>query len=514
MRGRRFFIILALVFLTLLLMAPSAQALQTRNLAVSRVADTSAILVVKTDTGSDVTVDYGFAPGATAATVTSSGQVRHELPLAGLPPSAPVYYRVTISESGNPGNTINVAEKSFITTRAAGQSFSYAVVGDNRPGSDTTIQPAVWSTIVGQMAAGGLDLSLHVGDIIYGVGSDTLSQNVSRYDGLFDVTSALTASVPMYVAAGNHERLNYSNSRAGFEQEFTMPLNNGVDRDLYGEEYYSFDHGDTHFVMLCTEIPGQEGMITGNQLAWLQQDLAATTKTWITVGLHRPLFSGVHAADPWVNTANTAGQQNKAALHALFLSAGVDLVFAGHDHYYLRHVEDGIQYIITGGAGSPLSTPWLRSGDVFGSGSYEHVRVDESSGSLTVTAVSSAGAVLESFSLAAPASGDILSLQSAGVYWVSYADYAGGYLSVDFLVGNESAANVTDVRIVWLTATAGAAPAAFAPLSLGDLAPDGSAGFSGRYLVPAGVLRFNTAVYATAYDSLGQLHQLPGPAPS
>lgn len=512
MRGHRILILLTLALLTLLLAVPPAQALQTRNLAVSRVTDASAILVVKTDVASDVTVDYGFTPGATAASATSTGLVRHELPLAGLPGSARVYYRLTISENGDPASTISVPEKSFMTTRAAGQGFSYAVVGDNRPGSDTTVQPAVFGTIVGQMAAGGLDLSLHVGDIIYGVGSDTLAQNTARYDGLFTVTSSLTASVPMYVTAGNHERLNYSNSRAGFEQEFTMPLNNGVDRNLYGEHYYSFDHGDTHFVMLSTEIPGQEGMITGNQLSWLTQDLAADTRTWTVVGMHRPLFAGAHANDPWVNSANTAGQQNKAALHALFVSEGVDLVFAGHDHYYLRHVEDSIQYIISGGAGSPLSTPTLRSGDVFGISSYEHVRVDETAAALSVSAVSSAGAVLESFSLQAPVTGDILSLQSTGAYWASYADYAGGYLSVDFQVANGSAGQVTAISIVRLAATAGVAPATTVPLALGDLAQGAGTGFSARYLVPAGVQRFSAAVYATAYDYQGQLHELPGPA--
>lgn len=514
MRIRHHLIAVVLILLMVLLAATPALALETRNLAVSNVTGTSAVLVVKSDTASDVAVAYGFSPGATAATATSNGQSRHEVQLNGLLPSARVYYRVTISENGNPGNSVSVPEKSFMTTRTTGQSFSYAVVGDNRPGSNTTVQPAAWGTIVGQMAVGGLDLSLHVGDIIYGVGSDSLAQNVARYDGFFAVTSMMTPSVPMYVTAGNHERLNYAASRAGYEQEFTMPQNNGADAAVYGEEYYSFDHGDTHFIMLSTEIPGQEGMITGNQLAWLQQDLAVTTKTWIVVGMHRPLFTGAHAGDPWVDTGNAAGQQNKAALHAFFLSAGVDLVFAGHDHYYLRHVEDGIQYIITGGAGSPLSTPVIRSGDVFASGSYEHVRVDESPDGLTVSAVNSAGAVLESFSLAAPAAGSILSLQSTGVYWTSYADYAGGYLSVDFLVGNESAAAVTDIRIVRLTATAGVAPATSVPQSLGNLALDGSTGFSARYQIPAGVQRFSTDVYATAYDSQGQLHQLPGPAPN
>lgn len=509
-RYSAFIILAAAIFF---LSVSPALSLQTRNVAVSKVGATSAVLVVKADTDADVRVDYGADPGVYTLSKTGNGLQRHEILLDGFGPAAVVYYQVTITDSANPANIIILPEKNFKTAKAAGLPFSYAVVGDNRPGSNTTVQPAVFSTIMGQMAGEGLDLALHVGDIIYGVGSDTLAQNVARYDGLFAATTQLTVLAPLYAVAGNHERINYANSRAGFEQEFTLPVNNGADAATYGEEYYSFDHGDTHFIMLCTEIPGQEGLITGNQKLWLEQDLAATDKTWIVAGFHRPLFSGIHTGDPWVNTGNTTGQQNKAELHALFRDYGVDVVFAGHDHFYLHHLEDGVHYVITGGAGSPLyGNPPLGSGDIYATSTYHHVKVDETATSLTVSAISSAGATLETFTLT-PEPPE-LTLATDAIYWASYADYLYRRLSVDFTLTNSGMGDAGDLQMVYLVATNGVLPATGVPVSLGRLGNGQSTSTTITYMVPPAVVTFLTKVYVTCRGEDGTTYELPGPAPS
>ncbi|MFA6002152.1 MAG: metallophosphoesterase, partial [Thermoleophilia bacterium] len=376
----------------LLLWAAPAYGVQARNVAVSNVVSGSAVLVVKSDVTADVSVDYGSSSGIYTLAKTSNGRVRHEIILDTMAPGSTVYYRVTITDSTNPAASTILPEKSFHLARGAGEPFSFSVGGDNRPWTDTTVQPAVWTTIVQQMASENLDLSLNVGDMIYGTFYDSMAQNIAKYDGFFSVTSPLTASVPMYTAVGNHESIATASNRAGYEQEFTLPVNNGADAATYGEEYYSFVNGDTRFISLCTELPGQEGMITGNQLAWLQQVLAANTSKWAVVFMHRPLFAGVHTTDPWMNTGNIAGQQNRWELHNLFRQYGVDVVFEGHEHYYHHHVEDGVQYVITGGGGSPLMIqPAPQTGDIFSWSGYEHVKVDETSASLKVSAIDSTG---------------------------------------------------------------------------------------------------------------------------
>ena len=510
MRIRSLVCLLGMSAVLFFALVASALAVQVTNVAVSRVNSSDAIIVVKTDMVADVRIDYGSAPGVLTSTKASDTLLRHEVLLDGLAPSSTVFYQVTIADSADPTSLFTLPEKSFHTTRSTGQPFSFAVAGDNRPASDTTVQPAVWETINGQLVTENLDLVLHVGDMIYGLPTDSLAQNVAKYDGLFAVTSTITASIPMYAAIGNHEFVSGTGSRAGYQQEFTLPVNNGAEAFVYGEHYYSFDHGDTHFIALSTEIPGQEGMITGNQILWLEQDLAATQRQWIVVYMHRPLFSGVHITDPWMNTANTVGQQNKADLHALFLQYGVDVVFEGHEHYFLRHVEDGIHYVITGGGGAPLhGLPPLNPGDVFAWSGYEHVKVDETAASLNLSTIDSTGQSRESLTLGAPA----LSLSQTSIYWPTYLDYLNRDLYVEYSLTNTGAGDATGLQAVSLTATNGVLPLTSVPVSIGDLAVGASTAMMVHYLVPNDVVVFRARTFVTCNDLARGAYAFPGPAP-
>ena len=466
--------------------------------------------MVKTGVTSDVTVDYGSSPGIYTATRTSNGLVRHEVTLDGLTPSGLVYYRVTIAETGNPANTVTLAESSFRAARLPGEAFSYAVGGDNRPDTNTVVQPPAWNAIVGQMASEGLDLALNVGDFIYGVYSDPLELAAAKYDGFFAVTSQLTGSVPLYPAVGNHERIAYAGSRSAFEREFTLPVNNGVDAATDGEEYYSFDNGDTHFISLCTELPGQEGLITGNQKTWLENDLAATGRTWIVVFMHRPLFSGLHPGDPWTNPLNTAGQQNKADIHGLFQQYGVDVVFQGHEHYYLHHQEDGIQYLITGGGGASLhAPPPLLAGDIFSVAAFEHVKVDETGNSLQLTTIDQSGQTLEAFTIWAL---DI-NLVLTNVYWGSYSGYILRDLSVDYTLANDDTADISNIQVTGLGASGGVAPITSTPFPVADLAAGQSTVLTVDYMVSPGITSFSTSTYISCQDPNGNVYELPGSYP-
>ena len=46
--------------------------------------------------------------------------------------------------------------------------------------------------------------------------------------------------------------------------------------------------------------------------------------------------------------------KNREELIYLFKKYNVDMVFSGHNHVYERFEVDGINYIVTGGGGSPL----------------------------------------------------------------------------------------------------------------------------------------------------------------
>src|SRR5688500_3182950 len=91
------------------------------------------------------------------------------------------------------------------------------------------------------------------------------------------------------------------------------------------------------------------------QLAWLEKELKASGSDWKIPFFHHPLYSSgeKHGAD-------TALREQ---LEPLFLKHGVDVVFAGHEHFYERlKPQKGITYFVNGSAAK------LRKGNIGKSG--------------------------------------------------------------------------------------------------------------------------------------------------
>ena len=88
-----------------------------------------------------------------------------------------------------------------------------------------------------------------------------------------------------------------------------------------------------------------------NSCAWLDSELAASAADWKIVFLHHPLYtSGRYRASAFVHALDARVDVRDAT--------SVNVVFSGHEHIYQRStLQNGIQYFVSGGAGS------LRPGD-------------------------------------------------------------------------------------------------------------------------------------------------------
>jgi len=213
---------------------------------------------------------------------------------------------------------------------------AFAVFGDNRGDADGR-QPDVFGRLVRQMAGLNIDFVIGTGDYIYGASSqDTLR---AQWEAFFQAMAPLQSRKRIYFvpAPGNHE-IHGGDGEALFLEYFRRV-------------YFSFDRGGSHFVVLNTEVPGDESRIAGRQLEWLKGDLAAAVKAdHIFVALHRPLYPvGSHKGD-----SLDKYPAERDALHRLFVHSRVTCVFEGHEHFYHRDVRDGVTYLITGGGGAPL----------------------------------------------------------------------------------------------------------------------------------------------------------------
>lgn len=141
--------------------------------------------------------------------------------------------------------------------------------------------------------------------------------------------------VEYYTVPGNHD--TYSGGYANYEKYF-------------GERWYSFDHKNTHFVML-DNADASIGFCE-EQLEWLRSDLASTEQENILAFCHIP----PGAPETLAPSDRTTPEARERAAKMLDICAeyGVKTVFCGHMHGHMIWRSEPVRVVITGGAGGPI----------------------------------------------------------------------------------------------------------------------------------------------------------------
>jgi 3',5'-cyclic AMP phosphodiesterase CpdA len=167
--------------------------------------------------------------------------------------------------------------------------------------------------------------------------------NTEHWSRFWSLSRAVT--VPYFLTVGNHD---VHPKVPGSEETYRAQV------DLPGNElYYSFVAGGALFMVLDSSIKGEDKKITGEQLRWLEGILAGSKQKLRFVFVHHPFFPEKGKGKHHGNSLDRY-KDERDRLHALFKKYGVTMVFAGHEHLYLRKIVDGIPYVITGGGGAPL----------------------------------------------------------------------------------------------------------------------------------------------------------------
>ena len=352
-----------------------------------------------------------------------------------LEPGTTYHYRI-----GHDGGS---STGTFTTAPAAAVPFTFVAFGDQGNGAVASAVDAVVRGI-------DPDLVFLVGDLSYasktgglvpgGILPPTVEHGVWD-DWLGLVSGAGGRRVPWLAGVGNHEiedgqgTLGYD----GYLARVALPGNGpaGV------PTAWTARHGNVAFVNLDAndvsyEITRNTGWTGGRQTAWLARTLGALRADpvvdWIVVGFHHCAYcsNAVHGSDGGV----------RDAWGALFDQHRVDLVVNGHNHCYERahpmragavvdqigsggtwRSDRGTTYLTAGGGGQAsyptfvpgvsyvsqtqlgLRIPELATWSAFRDPSNSLLAVDvtppgpDGATSLTVRAVTSAGAELERFTL-------------------------------------------------------------------------------------------------------------------
>lgn len=178
---------------------------------------------------------------------------------------------------------------------------------------------------------------------------------------------------------GNHDWTT-DNARPYLDY-FTLPGN---------ERYYDFVWGSLHFFALDGDPREPDGVKRDSrQAAWLQEQLAASTRPWRIVYMHQPPYSsGLHGSVTWMRWP--------------FKEWGASVVLAGHDHVYERLSIDGLTYFVNGLGGGPIYRfgKVLEGSQVRYNQDYGAILVEANSQVITFQFVTRQGEVVDTYSLA------------------------------------------------------------------------------------------------------------------
>ncbi|MCO4773295.1 MAG: metallophosphoesterase family protein [Deltaproteobacteria bacterium] len=276
----------------------------------------------------NVTEGSSFVYGKTDA---FAGYRVHEVRLCGdLTPGTTYSYRV-----GGAGGWSSVAQFTTPAEPGSFDSVTIGIAGDSR-GAYTT-----WASVVALMEAHDPDFYVFPGDMV------DLGVVQSEWDSWFEATGDVLRSKVLVPSHGNHEFL-----ATHYFAQFSLPGN---------EQWFSLDYGPLHLISLNDTVSGDND-IEVFQPNFLETDLADNDSAWTFVAHHQPMYTA--------STNHSSNETLRDTWSPIYDANGVDVVINGHNHLYERSVpitgdapdDDGITYIVTGGAGAPLyegtDTPW------------------------------------------------------------------------------------------------------------------------------------------------------------
>lgn len=339
---------------------------------VAGVTKDSVYVCLEATTTTNATVEFGTSPTFGMTATTENYQATdvvdsyvHNVKLTGLQPNTQYHYRVTQGASVT-------SSYSFWTAPLPGTPVRWGFGADSRAGSNT-----VHNNMAGLIASHSPRMMVYGGDIAhYGWSRDNWIAEWFQPN-----QAALNTTVPWVNSPGNHE------TWGAVTQAFTQSPPGG------DPDYFSFDYGDAHILVLNSMTPHGRGSAQWN---FAVADLAATTQAWKIVVTHYP---------PYVYRGGwglLGDLDNRAMAEEVFEPAGVDMVLSGDAHFYQHLQKNGVHYMVLGSFGSSLYDVATGPEVVYTEKTYNFGMFDMTPTSLTLKAYRSDNSLIETVALTSP----------------------------------------------------------------------------------------------------------------
>lgn len=260
--------------------------------------------------------------------------------------------------------------------------FKFAILGDSRPNSSTDSQPQSFKELIDLINQEKPAFVVHTGDIVFG---EVTNEDIYQRQYQDFLVARKDLKVPLYTAVGNHDAKTIIGQRL-YQQLIRKEL------------YYSFDYKGSRFIILDTDMVGSQGKVDQEQLVWLEKELKSNKKANHTfVFMHRPLYSIMNPEGIPTKHLSFTDKPNEIYLKQLMKKYHVEVVFAGHEHFFNKQVKDSIIYVISGCAGAPPHTDEIHGGFA------HYVLVEVRKNDISLTVVKATGERLSPASILTPA---------------------------------------------------------------------------------------------------------------
>src|SRR6186713_356635 len=228
------------------------------------------------------------------------------------------------SQQRPPANAPAMSATTEVQAPLGKDSVKFLVVGDSGTGDRGQYETAaqMWKA----HSVFPYEFAIMLGDNLYG--SERPQDFVSKFERPYK--PMLDANIPFYAALGNHDDPNQR-----FYKNFGMG----------GKRFYTYQKKDVRFFALDSNYMDQD------QQRWLQDELSKSNDKWKIAYFHHPIYSsgGRHGSEVDL----------RSIVEPMFIKYNLNVVFAGHEHFYERlKPQKGINYFTAGGSAK------LRAGDI------------------------------------------------------------------------------------------------------------------------------------------------------
>ena len=329
---------------------------------VSKVSASSISINVTSTSSGKAYIEYSYLKSkytdktATASLIKAAPVT---FTIDGLKAESKIYYRVKYALGSK--STFSSTTQASITTSKTGEEFTFAVQAD--PHMDEASSAEVYTSTLNQIVRTNPAFLMDLGDIfmtdkLQDKSEANIRQRFTYMKSFYDKLNG----IPLYFTLGNHDgELGYSKFNTKSYRKEYFPEQTG---DL---AYYSFTTpGSIHIVLdiftYTTSNPkddGRQWTLGKTQYDWLKSTLENSTAQHKFVYVHHLLYGNAQSRGGVENAIyNEWGGKNRDGsdgftsnrpgwakpVHQLLVENGVDFVFKGHDHIYVKQELDGIIY--------------------------------------------------------------------------------------------------------------------------------------------------------------------------